>query len=394
MIIRHAFAPFAAIALFAGAVQAAPISLNFLGSYSLQKELDFEGVRVGGLSGLQMESDGGFLALADDRGGAGRTPRFYNLNIGYDLGGVHGVAINSQTTLKRMDGTEFPADAPTVDPEGIRRLPDGRLLISSEGNFDSAAGAPTHQPFVAAFGDDGRMTGELQIPAGYNYLDGAVAGARDNQLFEALATTPGGKVFVGNEGPLIEDGGFATATEGATVRIAELDPNGGAPIAQYAYDLPDQQRGGEAGSAGLVELLAMDETSFIALERAYDRATGRNFVSLAYTRIGAATDILGRTSLDGAAYTPMSRETLLDMDDPFMGVDLDNMEAMSWGKVLENGNLSLIVLADDNFNPRYQNSLFMAFEVVRSPVAAVPLPAGAPLLLAALGGLALLRRRR
>lgn len=58
----------------------------------------------------------------------------------------------------------------------------------------------------------------------------------------------------------------------------------------------------------------------------------------------------------------MPRDVVLEMGPEFEGVTLDNMEAMSWGPDLPNGNRSLVLVSDNNFNDS-QRTLFMAFEV-------------------------------
>jgi len=375
----------AALALSAASAGAAPVSLNLIGSTTVPRFTEVEGVAFGGISGLQMASDGTYYALSDDRGNAGRPPRFYTLDLDYDLSGFHDVTILSQTALQDTDGSPLPTDAATVDPEGLRLAPNGNLYVSSEGNF-SADPAALKQPFVREYTTSGEYVRDLAYPSGYDYVDSATDGARNNQLFEALAVDAEGTVYVGNEGPLIPDGGYSTETEGSVVRIAEIDPDAG-PVAQYAYELP---AAGTTGAPGLVDLLAYGD-GFLALERSYLGGYG-NTVSIVYTEIlPSTTDILALDALVGESYVPMSREVLVTLTDPFMGIDNDNLEAMSFGKVLENGNLSLVLAADNNFSAG-QNNLFVAFEVAPT-AASVPLPAGLPLLLSALGGIAVLRRR-
>jgi len=48
-------------------------------------------------------------------------------------------------------------------------------------------------------------------------------------------------------------------------------------------------------------------------------------------------------------------------DVPF---DPDNMEAIAIGPQLPNGNYTLIIASDNNFNPKYQRNVFAAFEIV------------------------------
>lgn len=115
-------------------VNAADFSLRLIGEKSIPTGTLFSGVEFGGISGIDHAGDGTFWALSDDRGGERGTPRFYNLSLGYDTSGFHSVTVNSQTFMQRPDGMTFPANARTVDPEGMRMAPNGNLYWSSEGN--------------------------------------------------------------------------------------------------------------------------------------------------------------------------------------------------------------------------------------------------------------------
>ena len=137
---------------------------------------------------------------------------------------------------------------------------------------------------------------------------------------------------------------------------------------------------------GLPELLALSDTAFIAVERAFAFGVG-NTIRLVHTRITPeTTDVSGITNLQGASVTPMTRELLLEMPITWQGVTLDNIEGISWGHTLANGHRTLVLVADNNFSAT-QVTQFIALEV--SPV---PEPGSWALLLAGLGLLA--RRAR
>lgn len=379
-----------AVALSFGAAQAADFSLRVIGATSLPTGTLFQGVEFGGISGIDRAADGTYWAIADDRGGERGTPRFYNLSLDYDAAGFNGVAINSQTYMQRPDGTTFPSNARTVDPEGIRVAPNGNLYWSSEGNWNANA-ASRYQPFVREMTTSGVFVREFATPAMYNYVDNASTGGRNNKLFEALTVTPNGTIYTANEDALVQDGPLTSVSNGSVVRLTALDPVSGAAGAQYAYELPpipvDAVPGAPFGpDNGLPELLAISDTQFIAIERAFAFGVG-NTIRLTLAEITAdTTDVSGIASLTGADYTPMRRTLLLEMPITFEGITLDNIEAISWGKTLANGNRTLVLAADNNFSAT-QSTQFIALEI-----APVPEPETYALLLAGLGLLSLARR--
>lgn len=379
-----------AVALSFGAAQAADFSLRVIGATSLPTGTQFQGVEFGGISGIDRAADGSYWAIADDRGGERGTPRFYNLSLDYDAAGFNGVTINSQTYMQRPDGTTFPSNARTVDPEGLRVAPNGNLYWSSEGNWNANA-ASRYQPFVREMTTSGVFVREFATPAMYNYVDNATTGGRNNKLFEALTVTPDGTIYTANEDALVQDGPITSIGNGSVVRLTALNPVSGAAGAQYAYELPpipvDAVPGAPFGpDNGLPELLAISDTQFIAIERAFAFGVG-NTIRLTLAEITAdTTDVSSFASLTGVDYTPMRRTLLLEMPITYEGITLDNIEGVSWGKTLANGNRTLVLVADNNFSAT-QSTQFIALEI-----APVPEPEQYALLLAGLGLLSLARR--
>lgn len=398
MTLKHSVSALALI-LAAGQAGAASVHLQFLGSAILPNDItapDADGneIPVGEISGLQMTAPGEYVGISDVRGGGGDgSPRFHTFNIDVDETGFATLEVTGTVPLRDESGEILPEDRATIDPEAIRPAPNGNFYISSEGNFDDDP-ALLVQPEIVEVTPEGQIVRRIPVPESYNYVDNATDGARSNRLLEALAVDETGTLFTGSEESTIQDGPRSSLTEGSVVRIAEIDSDSGEALAQYAYLLPPITVD-DSGEPGLVDLLATGPDSFLALERAFDSDVG-NFVSIVHTTItDETTDILGLPSLIGEDVTPMTREVILDLDEETsagLGFDLDNLEAIAFGNPLANGNPTLILAADNNFNPRFQTNLFLAFEVVDGPKP-IPLPAGLPLALAGLGALSLLRRR-
>lgn len=343
-------------------------SLKLIGAGALPTGTRFDGVEFGGISGLDLAKDGSFWAISDDRGGERGTPRFYNLSIDYGATGPVTVTINSQTFMLQADGTPFPVSARTVDPEGIRLAPNGNLYWSSEGIW-SATPSARFQPFVREMTTAGTFVREFKTPSIYNYVDNTTTGGRSNKLFEALAVAPDGIVYVANEDALIQDGPITTVQAGSVVRVSAMDPVTGEASAQYAYPLPRIPVDSAAGARfapdnGLSALLAIGNRTFIAVERAFADGVG-NTIRLVLTEItDATTDVSRVAGLATASYTAMTRKLLLEMPITYQGVKLDNIEAITWGKTLPNGNRTLVLAADNNFTATAQTNQFIVFEVL------------------------------
>jgi hypothetical protein len=382
----------ALLATLAGHAMAADFSLRVIGEQRIATGTLFEGVEFGGISGLDRAADGAYWALSDDRGGERGTPRFYNLSLDYDAAGFNGVTINSQTYMQRPDGSTFPSNARTVDPEGIRVAPNGNLYWSSEGNWN-ANPASRYQPFVREMTTSGAYVREFATPAMFDYVDNTTTGGRNNKLFEALTVAPNGTVWTANEDALIQDGPLTSISNGSVVRVTALDPVSGTAGAQYVYALPqipvDAVPGAPFGpDNGLPELLAISDTQFIAVERAFAFGVG-NTIRLTLAEITPdTTDVSSFASLTGATYTAMRRELLLEMPITYDGITLDNIEAISWGHTLANGNRTLVLAADNNFSGT-QVTQFIALEV-----SAVPEPTRIVQFIAGLGLMTLTLRLR
>lgn len=371
---------------------AADFTLNLLGSTSIATGTLFQGVEFGGISGLDRAADGSYWAISDDRGGERGTPRFYNLSLNYSASGFQSVVVNSMTYMQRPDGSLFPSTTRTVDPESIRLAPNGNLYWASEGNFNANPSLSTNA-FVREMTTAGVHVREFSTPAMYDYVPDGATGARSNKVFEALTVGSDGTVYVANEDALVQDGAITTLNAGSVVRMTALNPGTGQVMAQYAYELPPIPVNAAPGAPfgpdnGLSEMLALEDGRFLMVERAFAFGVG-NTIRLVLASVDAdTTDVSGFAALAGASYTPMRKELLLEMPILFEGVALDNIEAISWGQTLPNGNRTLVLAADNNFSG-IQSTQFLVFEV--SPV---PEPAAAWLLLAGLAALAGRRRSR
>ena len=78
--------------------------------------------------------------------------------------------------------------------------------------------------------------------------------------------------------------------------------------------------------------------------------------------ISGATDTRSIQSLRNGNYVPASKRLVLDLNQLNLP-RLDNIEGIAWGPKLANGNDSLVLVSDDNFNPA-QVTQFLAFEVL------------------------------
>ncbi|MDX1615399.1 MAG: esterase-like activity of phytase family protein [Candidatus Promineifilaceae bacterium] len=363
------------LALSAGSSLAKPApshtsvgDIELLGYVFISNDLMVDETLVGGLSGLVYDSQRGvYYALSDDKGEDGGDPRFYTLDIDVSDGSLEDGDVHFQgvTFLRDHRGHRYGVEA--IDPEGFELARPGQLFIGSEGNIVGDT-----QPFIDRFNPSGKQNRALPIPDKF-VADPPSSGARDNLVYESLTATPNGHyLYAGTENALAQDGPIATNVVGSPSRVIQYSLHTLKPMAEFVYCVEPIPVGDGGGDNGLVELQALDNHgTFLAMERSFVFPFG-NTVRLFEVSTHGATDVsdveaLGWADCPGGdgSITPMAKEFLADFND--LGVDtvevLDNMEGMAFGPPLPDGRLPLIVVSDNNFNPRFQDTIFVALAV-------------------------------
>lgn len=389
--------------LHAYAAAAAP--LEYIGQNIVPTGSQYAGTTVGGLSGIDYDAAAGrYWAISDDRSQL-NPARFYDLTL--DLSqfarsstpGSAGVTFTGVTNLKTAAGTDFAAF--TVDPESIRKV-GGALYWSNEGQRTAAG---FQNPTVRSMDLAGNHTGDFAVPTRFNPIGDASgllagdAGIYNNLAFESLTlSTDRTKLYVAAENGLAQDSLPVTqaTNQPSTTRVVEFDVATRAAQAEYAYEVGSLTALPTPSTAfatnGLVEMLAVGDRQFLTVERSFATGVPGNGIRIYLADARNATDVSGLDSLEGATFTPMSKELLLDLNtltnDDGSPLLLDNIEGITFGPGIGQYAQTLILVSDNNFSAT-QFTQFVALGLT----APVPEPETYALLGAGLILLALRRRR-
>lgn len=245
------------------------------------------------------------------------------------------------------------------DLEAIVALPGGGFLMGEEGHRVRDTGE-VWQPAILQVTPDAIVTRVIEYPKEFQIAADEKTGLRDNQGFESLAITPRGRVIAGLEQPLIQDG-KVTFERGAPGRLIEFERSGSTykPGRQWRYMISPTpyieqfEQTCSDGENGLVELLALSETTLISMERACLITKDEQFVANAVQLF--AVELVGsearkRLLLNFDSVTPRLSSAL---------TRLENFEGLSFGPIV-NGMPTLLVVSDDNFRET-QKTAFLLF---------------------------------
>ncbi len=356
----------AAVVAAAPAIGGVVTGVQYLGQESFPTGFDVLGTNMGGLSGIMYDAQGGqYLAISDDRSQF-NPARFYNLTIDLsnDVLMPGRIGFTGVTDLLNASGATYPALG--IDPEGIALAPNGDVYVSSEGQNSSSG---VLNPFVNRYNTAGQLQAELSVPAKFLPQFSPAFGVRNNLAFETLTISPSqNRLFTATENALNQDGLAAAVGQTSTSRVLSYDLNGveGAPGAEYVYVTDavatDPVPPGSFATNGLVDMLAIDDTRLIAVERSFSTGVG-NAIKLYEVSLDGATDVSASDTLPGS-YTPVSKELILDLGT--LGITLDNIEGITWGPALSDGRRSIVLVSDNNFSAT-QFTQFLAFGVTVIP---------------------------
>jgi hypothetical protein len=359
-----------ALGLIGGILAASPASateshqrpIRLLGEQIVPNSLQFQGTTVGGLSSIDYDPrTGGYALICDDRS-AINPARFYTATFPVSANGVGPVTLTGTKPLLRPDGTPYPPltqndptkpqNEQTIDPEELRVDPwSGDYYWSQEGERTATT---LIDPSIREAGRDGKYVRDLPIPA--NEKMTPTAGPRQNLVLEGITFTGYGSLLASEvEGPLLQDGPLPTTTAGALSRIT-LQSRFGPVLAQYAYPqepiFASPVPAGAFATTGVSSMLAVDQadpTKFLMMERSFVTGVG-NKVRVYEIDTKGATNVLNVKSLADAKHVkPVKKRLLFDAADLGLST-VDNLEGMTWGPKLPDGERSLIIVSDNNFS--------------------------------------------
>ncbi len=351
-------APLAALflALATSAVAHEMPKPELIGAFTLPTGLKIGGVEFGGISGLDYDPRADvYYAISDDRS-ENAPARFYKLKLAIDGSGMQSLDILETVTL--LDKAGKPFALKDVDPESIRfNTATGTIYWSSEGDRNG-------RPFVGEAKTDGSFIREFALPEAYIPDEGRTRGIRNNLSFESLTITPDGKTLLaGTENALVQDGDKATLDHGSRSRIIAFDLASGNVTAQYAYDTgPIFTKATEPpfwNDNGMSEFVA-DGNDLLTVERSFAMGVG-NRITLYRASFDGASNVKDVPSLASEPVTPLSKQLLLQLDEGDFGLDIDNIEAVTFGPVVA-GKRTLVLASDNNFS-HGQVSQFIALKL-------------------------------
>ena len=302
-----------------------------------------------------------------------------------------------------------------LDPEAIRLSADGKSVFVSDEygpyvyQFDRASGQR-----VKTFTLPGEFAIANLSSAGATEISGNTTGRVANKGMEGLAITPDGKTLVGFEQrPLIQDGGDG----GRANRIVTIDVATGA-TKQFAYD---NIVGTKAYNSS--EILALNDHQFLVLER---DGKGLGDTSTAVIKqlymvdLSGAQDVTGLTGQAALLAKAVSKTLFLDIKSALNAAGIvdtkipPKLEGLAFGQdvvvggvlkhtlYIANDNDFLAADASGNANPNQwyvfgvsdADLLAKGASYTAQSIAAVPEPQTWALMLAGLGSMGMLLRRR
>jgi hypothetical protein len=331
--------------------------LTWLGEFTRPAGTEYPGIpadlKFGSISGIAPdEGTKQWVAVIDDR----TRTRVAWVDVTY---GSTGLAVAPTRMLELRPGPGVAARIATEsDLESIVALPNGTFVMGEEGHRIRES-KDVWQPALLQVTRDGVVTRVIEYPKEFQITSDGATGLRENQGFEALAIMPSGRLIAGLEQALIQDG-LVTFDRGAPGRLVEFEPSGSTfkPARQWRYMIsPTPYVDGFSdtcndGENGLVELLALSETTLISMERACVVTRDRQFTANAVQLFSVELvqgEAQKRLLLDFQAIIPRLSPELSR---------LENFEALSFGPIV-NGLKTMLIVSDDNFRATQKTSFLL-----------------------------------
>ena len=346
--------------------------LKFLGEYDVPHNMKFMGTTIGGLSGIDYDSEKNlYYAISDDRCDLAPA-RFYTLKIAITPKGIDTVVFTNVTSFLQSNGTVYPNSKQlpyhTPDPEALRFNPTTNQMVwTSEGEREVGIFKTIlENPAITTIMPNGKYIDTFPLPSQF-LMHKEDIGPRKNGVFEGVAFANDYKdAFVSVEEPLYQDGERAdTQDVNPVIRILKYDLLTKKNTAQYAYKLePVAHSAIPFGFKinGVSDILGIAQDKLLVMERSFSTGRIACTIKIFEADLSKATNIKEYPSLlENKNYTTAKKRLILNMDN--LKRYVDNVEGMTFGPTLPNGHKTLVTIVDNNFNIFETTQVFL-FEVI------------------------------
>lgn len=321
------------------------LQLRFLDDHVIPEDLKVDGTLVGGLSGIDFH-EGKIFMVSDQPS----NPRFYVGKIHISEERIDSVSIDEVIRLKT---SAEPLKNEHLDLEGILFDPEtDQFTLVSEGAINKGK-----DPMVFSISKKGDFAESFAVPE--NFLAASSKKPRSNGTFEGLSRSYDNQGFwVAMELPLKTDGPKPKLIRTKSpVRITYFDKKTKEATKQFPYKLEPIAKIPWLYFAvnGVTDLLEYAPDKFLILERGYASGHGSkgNTVRIFDVDASLGTNTLDRNNLGVTFYNPARKKLVFDFKWVKKHLSegiIDNIEGITFGPVLPNGNKTIILISDNNFN--------------------------------------------
>lgn len=347
-------------------------SLKLISSIEIPFDETFQNTKVGGLSGIDYDTKNDLYYLISDDRSMFNDSRFYTAKIRLLENKVQAIDFQSVSALtnetRKVYGNWNITPTTSADPEDIRFNPKTNTLVwSSEGARMLTADKEVLQNPSLNFMDlKGDFLGNITLPENLK-MQKLEKGPRNNGTLEGITFDKKYKnIYTNIEEPLFEDGNQANTSKGGLIRLYQFNAKTKKNTAQYGYQLEPIAREpnpkGAFGVNGVSAIQYYGRNQLLVVERSYSTGTQACTVKVFLCDLKKATNVKNHPSLQNQKLELASKKLILNMDD--LGIFIDNIEGLTFGPKLTNGNPSIIFVSDNNFSDK-QKTQVLVFELVR-----------------------------
>lgn len=347
-------------------------SLKLISSIEIPFDEMFQNTKVGGLSGIDYDAKNDLYYLICDDRSVFNEARFYTAKIRLFENKIEGIDFQSVSSLKNKSGEVYgnwnTTPTTSTDPEDLRYNPKTNTLIwGSEGARVITGDKQVLQNPSLNFMDlKGNFLGNVTLPENLK-MQQLENGPRNNGTLEGITFDKKYKnIYTNIEEPLFEDGDQANTRNGGFIRIYQFDAKTKKNTAQYGYQLEpialEPNPKGAFAVNGVSAIQYYGKNQLLVVERSYSTGTQACTVKVFLCDLKKATNVKNYPSLQNQKLELASKKLILNMDD--LGIFIDNIEGLTFGPKLVNGNPSIIFVSDNNFSDK-QKTQVLVFEVVK-----------------------------